>query len=220
GMVESVNWIVVEKVCSFLDRHRELPLRNISVNLTSEQIMGDEFCGRLETLLAAYQLSKDKLRIEITERVMSKDDKALSEKMQQMWKQGYRFYLDDFGVGYSNIYNVMHLPFECVKLDKSLMDELSTDQANAKMVQEITKVFHDIGQLVVAEGIETEAQSKLAAGLGIDKIQGFYYARPMPEDQLLAFFGTVPVPEAGSGGSIKKIANFGESGLFSSAFQK
>lgn len=187
GMVEAINWIVLEKVCCFLGRNKAIPIRSISVNMTSNQIVEPDFLTRLERLLAIHQLPKDKLRIEITERVMAKDSRALNKKMCQMWEEGYRFYLDDFGIGYSNFYSVMHLPFECVKLDKSLIDDLSIDQANAKMVQEITKVFHDIGQLVVAEGIETEKQSKLAASLGVDRIQGYHYAKPLPEKEFLAF---------------------------------
>lgn len=97
------------------------------------------------------------------------------------------FYLDDFGTGYSNLSCVLDLPFECVKLDQSLVAEFPDDQRADLLVRTLVSLFHDMGLQVVAEGVKAAPQAEALARYGADWIQGYYYARPMPESELIPF---------------------------------
>ena len=89
--------------------------------------------------------------------------------------------MDDFGTGYSNFSNIMYLPFELIKLDRSLIEEITSSQRNRQAVQSMMGMFHAMDLKIVSEGIETEEQQKVLRDMGTDYIQGFYYAKPMPE---------------------------------------
>ena len=128
-----------------------------------------------------------KLRIEITERTVTENPAQVSAVMAQMAQEGIRFYLDDFGVGYSNLASMISLPFETVKLDASLFKDVEHNALLADTVRLLVQMMHNAGFVVVAEGIERAAQLSCVKALGVDRIQGYYYARPMPQKELMTF---------------------------------
>src|SRR5699024_2223575 len=138
--------------------------------------------SRIESCLQRFQIPKGKLKIEITERVISQDLGYAKAVMERLSQHGIGFYLDDFGTGYSNFSVVMQLPFECIKLDRSLLTQLIDSQNNVEIVRDIISLFHNSGFRVACEGIETAFQSDIVTNLGADLIQGFYYARPRSEE--------------------------------------
>ena len=81
----------------------------------------------------------------------------------------------------------MHLPFTCIKLDRSLLEKIADSEKDRRMIQTMGELFHNGGFGVVSEGVEDEAQAVLLQRLGMDFIQGFYYARPMPETEFVRF---------------------------------
>lgn len=187
GMIDEVNLIVIETVCRFWKEHPELPLNSIAVNMAMPQLADAKLPQKIGRLLDEYGVSRQRLRLEMTERLTYSDLPHIQEVMQEMVKEGIAFYLDDFGIGYSNFISALQFPYECIKLDKSLMDGYSVDEHNCRIAKAVTDVFHDIGLLVIAEGIETEEQLRIAQKMGIDKIQGFYFAKPMPGEKLVEF---------------------------------
>ena len=108
--------------------------------------------------------------------------------MAELCRRSLNFYLDDFGTGYSNFSSVLDLPFEAIKLDRSLMVGLPDNPKARMMADTIIPYFHKLGETVVAEGIESRQQAELALRCGADRLQGFYYARPMPEAELVTWF--------------------------------
>ena len=104
-----------------------------------------------------------------------------------MKEHGIKMGLDDFGTGYSNIATVINIPFGTVKLDKSLVWVSMKNENSALAVKNLTRTFKELGMKVIAEGVETEAQRKLVVDFGVDQIQGFYYAKPMPEAEMEEF---------------------------------
>ena len=179
GLIDEISWIVLEKVCSFLEENRDLPLESLSINLSMQQFQDPSLLSRIESCLQRFQILKGKLKIEITERVISQDLGYAKAVMERLSQHGIGFYLDDFGTGYSNFSVVMQLPFECIKLDRSLLTQLIDSQNNVEIVRDIISLFHNSGFRVACEGIETASQSDIVTNLGADLIQGFYYARPM-----------------------------------------
>ena len=104
-----------------------------------------------------------------------------------MLRRGFRFYLDDFGVGYSNAAAVAKYRFEYIKLDKSLVGEIATDDRSRLLVRNLIHMFRDLGMGVIAEGVETAEQLACLTELDVEKIQGFYYAKPMDGQKLIGF---------------------------------
>lgn len=187
GLIDQISWIVLEKVCRFMGEHPQLPLRTVSVNLTGQQVADVTLLDRIDSLLCDCQLSGDRLRIEITERTVAEDFEEVKQVMQCLEKKGIRFYLDDFGTGYSNLSSVLSLPFEVIKFDQSLVRIMDNDRSGYRTIELLAQIMHENGMMVVAEGIETAQQVRTAKETGVDRIQGFYFAKPLSEEGLEAF---------------------------------
>ena len=187
GMVGEISWIVLEKVCAFLHTHREVTLDAVSINMSMQQFMDETMIDRLDAILCHYQIPYHMIKIEMTERVISENYRKVKEIMEKLMQRGIGFYLDDFGTGYSNFSSVFSLPFETIKLDKSLVDKVLTEGKERKMVQSIIGMFAQNQYSLVAEGAEDRKTVERLQELQVDKIQGFYYAKPLPEAQFLEF---------------------------------
>lgn len=185
AMIDSISWIVLDNVCAFLSQNPDMSIDSISVNLAMTQLIDRNLPSRLSILMDKWGLTHDRIKFEITERVFASDAVLVQEVLRDMVDQGFTFYLDDFGIGYSNFSNMMMFPFECIKLDKSLMDAMKVDDKSYLIVSTLINLFHKSGTYVVAEGIETYELAQKLSDLGADYLQGFYYARPMPKPELL-----------------------------------
>lgn len=187
GYIDQISWQLLEKVSTFLSRHPDLPLETISINMAMQQITDRTFWNRIHGAQEAYGFPLNKLRIEITERTVSKNPVLVQKIMKYLAEKGLRFYLDDFGIGYSNLYNMMNLPFETVKLDASLLQDIAENESRYRVMEPLIQMLHQAGAMVVAEGLETIQQVEKAHRLDVDCIQGYYYAKPMPENELINF---------------------------------
>ena len=187
GVVNEIFWLVLGEVFDFLKNHEDLAIETISVNMSMEQFDDPKLCQRLEEMFDQWKVAPEKIRFEITERMISEDAPKAKEAVQKMIDYGFRFYLDDFGIGYSNFATVSQYCFECIKLDRSLVGVMEEDSKGYDLIRGIVQLFHDMGMQVTAEGAETYRQVDMLIGLGADRIQGFYYARPMPAERLADF---------------------------------
>lgn len=187
GLIDGISWIVLEKVCEFLGRHKKLPLKTISINMTGQQVLDPTFISRIEENLNKNDIEGSKLRIEITERTVADDFDEVKKVMQYLSEKGIQFYLDDFGTGYSNLSSMLRLPFEVIKFDVSLMRLMEESNKGLKTIELLSNIMHENSYLIVSEGIETAEQAEQAFKLQMDRIQGFYYSKPMAETQLIEF---------------------------------
>ena len=96
--------------------------------------------------------------------------------------------MDDFGTGYSNLSCVLDYPFNFIKVDRSLVKHAPEDPRTNLMLSTLTSLFHSLGKRIVVEGVENEAQAEYIKRCGADMIQGFHYARPMPQEDLIRLF--------------------------------
>lgn len=186
GLLDDISWIVLKKVCQFIGEHPQLPLKSISINMSMQQLTDKSFFNRIYDSQALYGVSLEQLKIEITERTVSEDLKGTQSIINQLYNKGVGFYMDDFGVGYSNFAGMMQMPFETIKLDMSLIKGIHSS-GGYDMVWHLVQMMHNAGFLVVAEGVEDEDEVMKVKELEIDRIQGYYYARPMTGDALTEF---------------------------------
>ena len=156
-------------------------LESISINMSMSQFRNPKLYKIIDECLERHHVPPNKIKMEITERVVLNDRNYMKQLMQSFTSKGLRFCMDDFGTGYSNFANIMYLPFELIKLDRSLIEEITSNQRNRQAVQSMMGMFHAMDLKIVSEGIETEEQQKVLRDMGTDYIQGFYYAKQMPE---------------------------------------
>lgn len=183
GIATKLGMMVMEKVCQFLQKNREIDFGWLSINISSQQDEFDETVHHLEMLLDQYCIDPGRIKLEITEMVLLDDLERAHKTMDELNKRGIGVYLDDFGTGYSNLVNVMTLPFECVKIDKGFIRNIMSTAKSYGLLQTVVSGLKSMNVIALAEGVETEEQDDIVRELGIDRIQGYYYAKPMPADE-------------------------------------
>ena len=191
GMITEIGCAVLDNVCKYIRSMLKCAadIDTISVNLSVVQLMEKNVVARLMDIIHANGISPNRILLEVTESTLVSNYEQVGDKIRAMSAQGVQFAVDDFGTGYSNITHVIDLPFDVVKIDKSLIwDSVRSRKCNI-MIRELTKTFRDIDLSVTAEGVETSEQDDFARQCGCDKIQGFRYARPMPVSQAGDYFG-------------------------------
>ena len=107
--------------------------------------------------------------------------------MSSLRERDHRFAMDDYGTGYSNMHALVALDFDVIKIDKSVLWDAEKNEMGKVILQNAVLMMRDIGCEVLVEGVETEEQVKILHALGVDFYQGFFYAKPMPRDEFLAF---------------------------------
>ena len=187
-LIDDVSWVVVKDVCKLLSSGRIPELEYVSVNFTARQLLEHDFAAKLTDVISEYGVAPKQIKIEVTERTVTENGELVADVMYEMGLRGFEFMMDDFGTGYSNLSSILNMPFSFVKLDKSLMDGLDTDPRARLMASQLIELFHKMGHTVVTEGIETAGQAELAIGYGADRVQGYYFARPMDEGSLVAWY--------------------------------
>jgi EAL domain-containing protein (putative c-di-GMP-specific phosphodiesterase class I) len=185
GIATELGLMVMEKVCQLLQANREIDIGWLSINISSQQDEFDETVQHLEMLLDQYDVEPWRIKLEITEMVLLEDLERAHKTMDELNKRGIGVYLDDFGTGYSNLVNVMTLPFECVKIDKGFIRNIINTPKSYGMLKTVISGLKNMNVIALAEGVETEEQDNIVRELGIDRIQGYYYARPMPADEFV-----------------------------------
>ena len=187
-IIDDITWVVVHGACDLLQSGSVPELKQVSVNLTARQLLQPGITRRLLALLAEHGVEPRQIKLEITERTVTENGALVASVMQEMRDCGFEFMMDDFGTGYSNLSSTVSMPFAYIKLDKSLTDGICEDRDSGLMVSTLIPFFHKVGEKVVAEGIETEDQAEAAVAFGADRLQGYYFAKPMPADELRAWY--------------------------------
>jgi EAL domain-containing protein (putative c-di-GMP-specific phosphodiesterase class I) len=156
----------------------------MSVNLSASQFVQPDLVEQVAAILEETHLPARLLELEITETVLMDQSEAGTRALRALRELGVKLVLDDFGTGYSSLSYLKHLPLDTIKIDRSFVNGLEADDANLPIVQAVIALAHGLGIGVVAEGIETAAQLSRLRALVCDRGQGFYYARPMPPEDL------------------------------------
>lgn len=192
GMIVDITYQVIDKVCKFVNRISEagIVFDGVHVNFSGQQFSQIGLAEKVEEIIKRNRTPFSKIKIEITESILAEDDKTVREFAVRMQKKGVLIELDDFGTGYSNIITVMNTPLDTIKLDKSLIHTAMEKIETAAMVKSLAAVFHEMGLLVLAEGVEDEDQAQFVKRCGIDLIQGFLYSRPLPEEDAFRFLNS------------------------------
>lgn len=152
----------------------------IAVNLSTRNLMDSAFPGIIESMLNRYNVPANMLEIEITESTLIGDPERALQIINRIHSMGVRFAIDDFGTGYSSLSYLKRLPIETLKIDRSFIRDMLTDEQDSVIVQSTLGLAHSFGLAVVAEGVEDEETLKQLNQLGCEQAQGFLISRPVP----------------------------------------
>ena len=186
-MIEQITDLQFKRICMFINEHRDLmkKLFNIKVNLSSLDLMRSDCSSYFIRMMDDMDIQHDWIQFEITETVATEYNAGLGMVVDGFMAAGVRLCLDDFGSGYANLNTVMRLPFSAIKIDRTLLFDICNDKKRAMFYQSIIETFHRMGYSIVSEGVETEEEMSLLSSWGVDMIQGYYFSRPLPVEELL-----------------------------------
>ena len=189
GQILELGERVFEKVCSFLKNSEalKLGLRIVEVNLSVIQCERRDLAERLIAIVDKYKVSPEYINLEITETASISARATLLANMKKLMEYGFKFSLDDFGKGESNLMYVVEMPVSIVKLDYDLTKAFFGSSKAKLVLRAVVSMAHGMELKLVAEGIETKEELISMCKEGIDYIQGFYYSKPLPMWEYLEF---------------------------------
>jgi diguanylate cyclase (GGDEF)-like protein len=177
-----------------LDDQRRLSEAGIklpsAVNLSAFDLLDASLPDRVSQLLAEAEVEPERLEIEITETAIMTDQVRARQVLERLSQLGLKLTLDDYGIGYSSLSYLRSLPIDTIKIDKSFVLGMTSDQDDAAIVKSTIELGHNLGLEVVAEGIETPEIWNQLRQLGCNIAQGYHIARPCPLDELISFLAT------------------------------
>ena len=186
-IIELGNWIL-EEVCRQLALWQEnIRTRHwtLSVNVSAKQFNNEHYISFLKALIARYKFNPENLKIELTESLLSNNFDEVVEKMHIIREMGMKISIDDFGTGYSSLEYLKKLPLDQLKIDQSFVFDMLENKMDFAIVQMIIGIAEAFDFDAIAEGVETEAHLEALKKLGCHAIQGYYFSKPQPIDQIL-----------------------------------
>lgn len=187
GFVRQLTLWMFEATARQWDTLRALGLERVSVNLSTRDLLDQDLPAKLDVLLRRHGVPACAFCLEITESAIMDEPQRAEATLNQLHAAGFKLSIDDFGTGYSSLAYLKRLPVDELKIDRSFVMAMETDEQDAKIVRSTIDLAHNLGLTVVAEGVESEAILQQLAALHCDEAQGYHMSRPMPAAELPAF---------------------------------
>lgn len=212
GLIMKIGEIALSKVCEFSQRANLIGrgIEYIEINLSAVQCIDQGLTRQIKDTVYKYGLPYNFLNLEITETAATSSGNMLNRNVEALRDMGASFSMDDFGTGYSNLAQMVDIQYELIKIDKSLIwccypeqrkkilmkteTEEKRDASITKSVAVLTKIIELINDLklkIVAEGVETKEMVDALSEKGVDYLQGYYFSKPLQEEEFLAFLESV-----------------------------
>jgi EAL domain-containing protein (putative c-di-GMP-specific phosphodiesterase class I) len=161
----------------------------VSVNLSVRNLLDPDVPALIGDLLTLYGLAPEALQLEITESMLMSDPDRSLVTLTRLAQLGVGLSVDDYGTGYSSLANLRRLPIDELKIDRSFVSPMLSDESDLIIVRSTINLGHDLGLKVVAEGVEDEATLTRLAGLGCDFAQGYHFSKPLAPDAFDQWLG-------------------------------
>jgi diguanylate cyclase (GGDEF)-like protein len=185
GLIVPIGAWVLRTACvqnqTFLGRAPAVPL-TVSVNLSARQFEDKHLLREIERALAESALKPNCLELEITESMVMRDIQSSKKILDGIKSMGIRLAIDDFGTGYSSLKSIKQFPFDCIKIDRSFIQDIPHDPEDVALTQLIIAMAHTLRLKVIAEGVETQEQLDFLTEQGCHEFQGYFFRRPQPAE--------------------------------------
>ncbi|MGB5539387.1 MAG: EAL domain-containing protein, partial [Gammaproteobacteria bacterium] len=180
GLIRQLSEWVIETACRELALlQQDNPELCTGINLSMHNLHDFNLLDRIRNALQRHHVMPESLLLEITETGVMLDPEQVSETLRQLAALGLRLSIDDFGTGHSSLVYLKRLPVHTLKVDKSFVADMDSDEENASIVRATIDLAHNLGLTVTAEGVESRAVYDRLRGMGCDSYQGYYTGRPM-----------------------------------------
>ena len=189
GMILKLGEMVFEKVCCFLREHdiEQYGLHYIEINLSVVQCSYEQLAEDYINIMKKYEIPSSLINLEITESASMEAKRILLNNMRSLMDYGVKFSLDDFGTGQSNLNYIVDMPVDIVKFDKDMINAYFENGKAKYVMNAAMHMVHGMNLEIVSEGIETREQYEIMEELGISYIQGYYFSKPLSQQQFLKF---------------------------------
>jgi len=201
-VTEIGDWVIDQAVKRIAEFERVGTPIEISINISPRHLERVDFIPVVKAALNRWRVAPSLLQIEITEEVALRDPELAADRLLKLSELGVTIAIDDFGTGYSNLASLIMLPISKLKIDRSLLRDLTVRPEARVLVQTIITMGNSLGFQTIAEGVETEEQLELLSAMGCDVAQGFLISRPVELEQLRLL-----ISEGKLGGSGKKFVS-------------
>ena len=187
GRITELDFFVCESVCKMLRRRIDAgrPVVPVSCNFSRMHFVKEGFADRFEAILDKYNISKELIEVEVTETLIMEelDQENVKISFEELKKRGIPLSIDDFGAGYSSLGIFEQIPASVVKMDRSFFLNKDNPERQVKIMHGIVKLSESLDAKVVCEGVETQKDVNLMEEIGAYIAQGYFYSRPIPEDE-------------------------------------
>jgi C_GCAxxG_C_C family probable redox protein len=182
GFITELDYFMWKEACELLSKCAKNGIKDcpISVNVSRHHLKDTRFIEELRKYIDENNVEKPLIQLEITETV---NDQLISQMAEKLKDEGFTLLMDDFGSGYSSLNVLLETPFDVIKLDKKFMDNMMNSDKGKTILEHVISMAEDMGLGIVAEGVETKEQVELLKKIGCGDVQGFYYSKPMPEEE-------------------------------------
>ena len=189
GQIIPLGVRIFEKVCQFLStgEAQKYGIEFIDVNLSAAQFDYENPAKFVLDYIHKYNVDPSLINLEITETAQQHNKKTLMMNIEKLTKEGITFSLDDFGTGRSNLDYFVDMPIKTIKFDYSFTQGYFQNDKIKHVFEGVADMMHDMGISLVSEGVETKEQMEVMTGLGVEYIQGYYFSKPVPENEFIDF---------------------------------
>lgn len=191
GLIMRVGEFAFRSVCKFIceEKPEQYGIQFIEVNLSVVQCMQEKLHRQLLEIMNEYGVTPDRINLEITETAEATQMDAFRTNVFALKEEGINFSLDDYGTGYSNLGFLYNFPFKIVKIDKSLLWGAFENEKAMITLKSSIELAKNLNLQVVVEGVENEIHLEKMEELGCEYLQGYYFSKPVPKDEFLAYVG-------------------------------
>ena len=188
GLIEQIDMSVFRKAVKFLEKVLEKNDSNITVsfNVSVKHLMKNNFIDEIREVIDNSTITANHLEMEITESIMIDSAEKALQRINEIKKMGIQVAIDDFGTGYSSLSYLNKLPSDLLKIDKSFIDALNTNESSKQYVASIVLIGHVLNLKVISEGVEHPEQLETLRDIGCDYIQGYIWGKPLPPEEAAA----------------------------------
>ncbi|MBV8801487.1 MAG: EAL domain-containing protein, partial [Gammaproteobacteria bacterium] len=194
GMIEALGWWVLRTVTENI-RHwdiRQFKEFKLSINISSRQLLHKDLPGLIKNILLDAKLPANALELELTETILMSHTGISEKVLKEIHSLGVSIAIDDFGTGYSSLMLLKRLPIRALKIDKSFVNDVTTNINDAIIVNSVISLGKNLGLSVIAEGIENEDQLQFLVKNGCLHGQGYFLSCPLSFEQMIDFLETAP----------------------------
>jgi EAL domain-containing protein (putative c-di-GMP-specific phosphodiesterase class I) len=190
GMIVAIGRWVLREACRQNAAWQQAGLRplRVAVNLSARQFRSNNLLDEIDAALSETALPESLLELEITESMVMEDPERVINLLDKIRSRGIHLSLDDFGTGHSSLAYLKRFPIDCVKIDRAFIKDMPENTDDVAIARTIVAMAKSLGLTTVAEGVETAEQLELLKTMGCDQIQGYFFSRPLPADDFMAYY--------------------------------